>query len=72
MCLRGGHPWHWYKPVTKANANGGHGGHHLHRPGDRAVIGLESQNNLCDHYGDHVLQFSEKMWGQQACSPLVP
>ena len=43
MHMHGGHPWQWYQPVTKANANGGHGGHHLHRPGDQAVIDKKAE-----------------------------
>ena len=42
MHMRGGHPGHWYQPVARANANGGHGGCHLHSPRERAVIGLEN------------------------------
>ena len=42
MHMHGGHQWDWYQPITKADENGGHGGCHLHSPGDRAVIGLES------------------------------
>ena len=26
MCMHGGHPGYWYQSVTKANANGDHGG----------------------------------------------
>ena len=63
MHMRGWQPWHWYQPVTKADANGSHGGRHLHRFWDRALIGLESRNNLCGHYGDRVLQFCKKRWG---------
>ena len=40
MCMHGGHQWDWYQPVIKADANGGYGGRHLHRHGNRAVIGL--------------------------------
>ena len=43
MHMHGGHQWHWYQPITKADENGGHGGCHLHSPGSQAVIGLESQ-----------------------------
>ena len=45
MCDR--RQWDWYQPVAKADANGDHGGHHLHGPRDQAVIGLESQNGVC-------------------------
>ena len=41
MC--GGCQYYWYQPIAKANTNGGPGGHHLHGPWDRAVIGLGSQ-----------------------------
>ena len=63
MCMRDGHQWDWYQPIGKANANGDYGGHHLHGPRDRAVIGLESQNGVCGCHGDCVLQFSEKKVG---------
>ena len=52
-----------WAPVGKGTANGGHGGHHLHGPKDQAVIGLESQNGMCSHHGDCVLQFSKKKVG---------
>ena len=55
MRMRGGHLGHWYQPIARANANGGHGGCHLHNLREWAVIGLESLNNLCGHYGSHVL-----------------
>ena len=47
MHMRDRRQWDWYQPVAKADANGDHGGHHLHGPRDRAVIGLESQNGKC-------------------------
>ena len=53
MC--NGHQWDWYQPVAKADANGDHRGYQLHGPRDRAVIGVESQNEVCGCHGDHVL-----------------
>ena len=64
MRMRDRCQWDWYQPVAKADANDDHGGHHLHGPRDRAVIGLESQNGVCSCHGDCVLQFSEKRWGR--------
>ena len=42
MHMHGGCQWDWYQPITKADANGGPGGCHLHRRGSRAAIGLDS------------------------------
>ena len=63
MHMHGRHQWDWYQPVTKADENGGHGGCYLHSPGDWAVIGLESQNSVCGHHSDCMLQFSQKKVG---------
>ena len=55
MRMCDGRQWDWYQPVAKADANGDHRGHHLHGPRDRAVIGLESQNEVCGCHGDRML-----------------
>ena len=62
MCGR--HQWDWYQPITRADENAGHGGHNLHGTGDRAVIGLESQNSVHGFHNDRVSRFSQKRWGQ--------
>ena len=51
----GGHPWYWYQSITRADANGGCGGCHLHDPRWWTVIGLGGWNNLCSHYSDRFL-----------------
>ena len=47
MHMRSGCQWDWYQPFTKVDANGGHGGHHLHGPGDRVVIGIPVLSANC-------------------------